>query len=218
MHKTPLMTEIVISKTVVCNGSKKRALNGPLRASLPNGSPIGEKRSLLAASNAHFPPSQHKNPDMTTEKAKKTEQILNEIESLCSELRLLLVESDHGGVDPPKAGQLRVLVTNGRHRGASGRVTGRRGSQFWWIKLDGTGEMVYKMPHNVRVLPTKSDTTAGTCYIYVRALFALFSSAEAPVFLRFVGLIGESGGFSLSSSRCMSSNSCLCGSINHDLN
>ena len=96
---------------------------------------------------------------MTAAKVEKAAQLLDDIESLCCELRELLVGTDNGArIDEaganllPNGGLLRVIITNGGHRGATGRVTGRRGTQFWWIKLDNNGQMVYKMPHNVRIV------------------------------------------------------------------
>lgn len=83
-------------------------------------------------------------------------EIANEIIRLTAELNGLLIHSnndDTGSVEVAEEETssvrhgIRVRITNGTHKSKRGIITGRRGSQFWWIRLDN-GVMVYKMAHN----------------------------------------------------------------------
>lgn len=89
-------------------------------------------------------------------------QIVQQLNELVQELNGLLLEDDNDardegnvsvlGSDQATTVAVRVKIISGSHKGACGRVTGRCGTQFWWIQLDGSKQMVYKMPHNVSVI------------------------------------------------------------------
>lgn len=94
---------------------------------------------------------------MKQHEKERANDILVAMRSLCNELETLILSKEES---PPEATQpslvgARIRITKGKHCGETGTVTRRRGSLFWYIKLDdGTAE-IYKKQHNFCVLASK---------------------------------------------------------------
>lgn len=77
--------------------------------------------------------------------------VANEIMRLQVRLNELLISNhdDDASSEEQSADLLgtRVRITHGPHKSKCGVVTGKRGSQFWWILLDDDTR-IYKMAHN----------------------------------------------------------------------
>lgn len=78
--------------------------------------------------------------------------VANEIIRLQVRLNELLISNndDDTSSEADEVAELpgtRVRITHGPYKSKCGVVTGKRGSQFWWIRLDD-GKTVYKMAHN----------------------------------------------------------------------
>ena len=98
--------------------------------------------------------------DNTTRRSQKdrtrAREIMNQVRELWLELEELVITSDDDefrNTTSPRSlvGSL-VEITNGNYNGQRGRVTRRRGTQFWYILLESNGLVVYKQPHNFRVI------------------------------------------------------------------
>ena len=97
-------------------------------------------------------------PSISQREHDRMHEIVNQMQVLVDEFRSLLqinednnpLDEDDNNVVEDWIGQ-RVRIVRGRHEGQVGVITRRRGSLFWWIRLED-GREIYKMPANFRML------------------------------------------------------------------
>lgn len=80
--------------------------------------------------------------------------ILEQIRALTDELEDLLVvgDADSATLSTPAVGDS-IAIDGGKYQGETGRISGAKGSQFWWVILDGNEQKtVYVMKHNVKIV------------------------------------------------------------------
>lgn len=87
---------------------------------------------------------------------KKALEVANEIRRLSTLLNEILTlhaeELEDNDNSSDNSNGTHVRITNGTYKNKTGVIAGKRGSQFWWIRLDQDGEMIYKMAHNFMII------------------------------------------------------------------
>ena len=89
----------------------------------------------------------------------RAQEIIDQVRELWLELEGLIITPAEDGArtrttspsSTTLVGQL-VEIIKGKYSGRRGRVTKRRGTKFWYILLESNGQVVYKQPHNFRVI------------------------------------------------------------------